>query len=621
MKDRLARRVGQRRFAIVRSSRVWRRGVRFEPLENRNLLSALGLLGTALDSVFASPSAHASPTVTNTVPYGDTPAQIRTAYGFNQVTFNGTIAGNGAGQTIAIVDAYGDSTISRDLSTFDTEMGLPAAPSLKIVNQSGGSKLPGNNSGWALETSLDVEWAHAMAPKANLLLVEASSASLGNLLTAVSYASKHADVVSMSWGTSEFSSETSYDSYFSSPGVTFVAASGDSGTPLWPAVSPNVLGVGGTTLTLANSSGTYGSETGWSGSGGGVSQFESQPTYQSASGLVTQSNTNRTSPDVSYNADPNSGVAVYDSISYSGQSGWFQVGGTSAGAPQWAALVAVADQGRQLATTNNTPNPLPNAQASVYSAATTSHSTDFHVIASSNTGYDLVTGLGTPQASTLVQALVAATPMNTVTTTSTTKTGSGSPSTAADPSTVVELILLDLKPPAATGPSFVPLVVTPAPPVAAAASSLVMPAQTPVQFASNSLLTDDPTAVPFKPAKRTTSADGAILPSADTSPVRSAVWLDVESGPMDELWSTLNQTAPSPTDVADAVFATGSSEAIVGMADSIGSFALAETHYSPLTAALGLVAAAVLIEKGSRRQVLPIEGKVTTKTQRHEVQK
>ena len=141
-----------------------------------------------------------------------TPAQIQQAYGFNSITFGG-VAGNGSGETIAIVDAYDDPNIQSDLNTFDTQFGLPAT-TVTRVNETGGTSYPASDStgGWELEESLDVEWAHAMAPGASIMLVEASSASDSDLLAAVKYAAAHANVVSMSWGGGEFSGETAYDS-------------------------------------------------------------------------------------------------------------------------------------------------------------------------------------------------------------------------------------------------------------------------------------------------------------------------------------------------------------------------------------------------------------------------
>ncbi len=290
-----------------------------ERLESRELLSNLQM---------AQPMYRLGPLVINANPPAGsfTPAQIQQAYQFNQVS------DNGSGETIAIVDAYNDPDIQSDLNTFDTEFTLPSA-TVSVVNQTGGSSLPSADStgGWELEESLDVEWAHAMAPGAKILLVEASSADTSDLLTAVSYASQHANVVSMSWGSGEFSGETSYDSDFSAAGVAFVVASGDSGAPAeWPAASPNVLGVGGTSLTL-NSGGGWGSETGWSGSSGGPSAYEKQPSYQV--GVVQTGTTMRATPDVAYDASSTGTYAVYDSDPYEGTSyGWVAVYGTSAGA-------------------------------------------------------------------------------------------------------------------------------------------------------------------------------------------------------------------------------------------------------------------------------------------------
>jgi subtilase family serine protease len=396
-----------------------------EELESRTLLSASTLntlvasphTAVTLDSqanVAVNPNAHgggSGSNVTNPAPLGYTPSQIQNAYGFNQITFNnGATKGDGSGQTIAIVDAYNDPNIQSDLSAFDKQFGLPAA-NLTVVNQSGASKLPQTNASWSLEISLDVQWAHAMAPGAKILLVEANTSSLSNLLSAVSYASQHASVVSMSWGSSEFSSETSYDSYFNKTGVTFVASSGDDGAPpSWPAVSPNVVAVGGSTLTLS-SSGGYVSETGWSGSGGGYSVYEKEPSYQDG----VQSSGVRTNPDLAYNANPGTysnptGFAVYDTVAYSGETGWFDVGGTSAGAPQVSALVAIANQGRALAgkaTLSGVSQTLP----ALYNMS----SSDFHDITSgnngysANAGYDLVTGRGSPIANSVVAALVNAT--------------------------------------------------------------------------------------------------------------------------------------------------------------------------------------------------------------------
>jgi subtilase family serine protease len=264
-----------------------------------------------------------------------------------------------------------------------------------------------SDSGWGLETSLDIEWAHAIAPAADIVLVEGQTSSFSNLFAAVDQAvtTYHAKVVSMSWGAGDFSGETAYDSYFNKSGVTFVASSGDSGSgALYPASSPYVVGVGGTSLPLDANGNLTGAETAWNGSGGGTSLNELEPGYQASYGIASAG---RGVPDVAYDADPNTGVSVYDS-SYNGHAGWFQVGGTSAGAPQWAALVALADQRRPVPLSSNNL-----ASSPVYAAASAGDFRDIvsgtngscGVACSAAAGYDYVTGLGSPVASKLVPYL------------------------------------------------------------------------------------------------------------------------------------------------------------------------------------------------------------------------
>jgi subtilase family serine protease len=300
---------------------------------------------------------------------GNSPANIKAAY---------NLPATGGQGTIAIIDAYDDPNVASDLQTFSTQFALPSA-NLEVHKMS--SSVRGNVN-WGVEISLDVQWAHAIAPNAKILLVEANSASLSDLLSAINYARLRSDVVSisMSWGASEFSGETAYDSYLTSAyGATFYVSSGDSGAGTsWPAVSANVVCVGGTTLTFSN--GVVSSETAWSGSGGGVSTYVPKPAYQANVPYA-----NRAIPDVSYDADPNSGVAVYDSYGY----GWIVVGGTSAGAPQWAAIDSLGLS----VTSQNIYN--------VYSQAST-YPADFRDITSGSNGYsagvgyDLATGVGSP---------------------------------------------------------------------------------------------------------------------------------------------------------------------------------------------------------------------------------
>lgn len=373
-------------------------GFRAERLEDRQLLSA---------DPIAIPATSASPMASSLVPKGLTPAQVRQAYGVNNITFaNGSIVGDGSGQTIAIVVAYDNPYITSDLHVFNQQYGLPDA-SIQIIKQTASMR---TNGGWALETALDVQWAHAIAPGANILLAEAKSDSLTDLMTMVNVARQQPGVVSvsMSWGTNEFAAERNYNSTFTTPlghqGVTFVAASGDDGSWLgasFPAISPNVLGVGGTQLWVSPD-GTYLGETAWSGSGGGFSKFQAEPAYQRSA----QSTGLRTSPDVSWNAAVSSGVSVYSTLSDSGPGGWFAVGGTSAGTPAWAAVIAIANQGRAAYGLGS----LAGAQSVLY-ALPGSAFRDITVGRngySAGAGYDLVTGLGSPYVDRVVAGLATA---------------------------------------------------------------------------------------------------------------------------------------------------------------------------------------------------------------------
>ena len=331
---------------------------------------------------------------------GLTPTQVTHAYGLDALRFTDTsgvtVKGDGTGQTIALVEAYHSATLAADLHVFDQAYGL-ADPALSVINLAGTA----SDSGWADETALDVEWAHAIAPGANILVVEAKSESVDDLIAAVDVA-RHApgvSVVSMSWGTSEFAGETLYDGHFTTPaghqGVTFVASSGDGGSTSgaeWPAASPNVLSVGGTTLTL-DASGGIASETYWADGGGGYSRYEPEPTYQA----TIQSTGRRSTPDVAFVADPGTGVSIYSTASTSGARGgyaasWQTVGGTSLGAPAWAAIVAIVDQGLSLAGTASLDGATQTIPA-LYALAAAS-SSDFNVVGTTSTTGSGSGGLG-----------------------------------------------------------------------------------------------------------------------------------------------------------------------------------------------------------------------------------
>jgi subtilase family serine protease len=400
-----------------------RLGLSFERLEDR---AVPALMHPTF--VHQDPHSGLHPFATSS-PTGEAPATIRHAYGADAVTF-GSLTGDGSGQTIAIVDAFDLPTAASDLAAFDAFYGLAAPPTFKKVNQTGGTSLPAADArgGWGVEIALDIEWAHAVAPKANILLVEANSASDTNLYTVVDTARNSAGVtaVSMSWGGDESSADSANDDHFTTPSghgsVTFLASSGDNGAYSdtgstikivgYPAVSPNVVGVGGTFLTTGTG-GSYVSESGWSngtssntqgGSGGGISKYFGQPSYQA--GVVTQSSTFRTVPDVAFDADPNSGASIYDTYDNGSSTPWDQVGGTSLAAPMWAGVIAVANQGRALnglGSLDGRADTLPKLYALP--------STDFHDVTTGNNGYaagagyDLVTGRGSPVVNKLVADL------------------------------------------------------------------------------------------------------------------------------------------------------------------------------------------------------------------------
>jgi subtilase family serine protease len=323
------------------------------------------------------------------------PSQIRHAYGIDSLT------ATGANQTIAIVDAYGSPTIAKDLSTFCTQFGLPPA---NLTIKSYGKS---TDAGWALETSLDVEWAHALAPGAPILLEEAASANFSDLFAAINDATSKqgTKVVSMSWVTGDFAGELSYDFNFNSSGIVYLASSGDSGSVVgYPATSPYVTAVGGTSLPLDTLGNLTGAETAWSGSGGGISSYEAEPIYQ-LNYNISNTHNMRETPDVAFDGDPATGVAVYDSTPYSGSSGWSQIGGTSVGSPCWAGIIALADQSAStpLSSNNLSSSPLYNAaNISIYA----SNYRDIKAPAPpAGVGYDTVTGLGSPLANKLVPYL------------------------------------------------------------------------------------------------------------------------------------------------------------------------------------------------------------------------
>jgi hypothetical protein len=379
-----------------------------------------------------------------------TPAQVRHAYGVDQITFPGpggtTVTGDGSGQTIAIVEEGVDPTIEADLHTFDQFFKIPDPPSFQVVYQDGATNPDPDTVG---ETALDVDWTHAIAPGASIVVYDAAYdpsdlfLSFLNLLGAMHQASTlpGVSVVTLSYGIPESTlfgagiDQQQLDSGFTTPGVTFLASSGDHGIfgnggsqviANYPAASPNVVSVGGTTLTI-DPAGDYpgtgsSGEVGWgdgsmsgsgAGSGGGLSNSEPEPIWQT--GVVPSDldpSGARAVPDVALDSGSAQSFDLFTStpgrLANKDASGWLGYLGTSAGAPVWAGLIAIADQGRVLA--GGTPlTGYSQTLPTLYSLA----ASDFHDIVSGNNGYsagpgyDLVTGLGTPIANRLVPDLAA----------------------------------------------------------------------------------------------------------------------------------------------------------------------------------------------------------------------
>jgi len=315
---------------------------------------------------------------------------------------------NGARQTIAIVDAYGDPTAAADLATYRSTMNLPAiatsncslsstSPCFVKVNQNGvAGSYPQANGGWAQEISLDLDMASAICPNCNILLVEASSASFTNLGTSVNTAAGLGAVaISNSYGSSGDASDASFGTYYNHPGIAVTASTGDSGYGVgYPATSDFTVAVGGTTLSQ-DGSGRGWSESAWSGAGSGCSTYQTRPTWQPAVGNDACSGM-RAIADVSADADPNTGVAVYDSYSYGGASGWLQFGGTSVSSPIIASVYALAKGAGASWSGNPASVPYTNSTALYDATGGSNGSCTPSVLCTGGTGWDGPTGLGTP---------------------------------------------------------------------------------------------------------------------------------------------------------------------------------------------------------------------------------
>jgi kumamolisin len=330
-------------------------------------------------------------------PGGETPASLGCVYGLVSSPLSGcpiatsTSLPTGGSGVIVIVDAYDYPSAAADLAAFSTEFGLPQA-SFTVQYASGRKPTNGCRSGWQGEEALDIEWAHAMAPNAAIVLMEASSANNSALYQAVqaanSYIASHGGKgeVSMSWGGGETSSETSSDSNFKQSGIVYFASSGDSPGVIYPSSSPYVVSAGGTQVNRSN--GNYTNQTAWSSGGGGASKYEARPSFQNAIQSIV--GTKRGTPDLSFDSSGGSPVAVYNSNCY---GGWLQVYGTSVASPSLAGIINAAGQ---FNSSSNAENTLiySNMGYSSYFTDITSGSCGTH---SAATGWDFCTGVGVDQ--------------------------------------------------------------------------------------------------------------------------------------------------------------------------------------------------------------------------------
>lgn len=340
-----------------------------------------------------------APNAISKTPTGLSPAKMLSAYG---------LSGKASGATpqiIAIVDAYDHPNIASDLSVYSSKFNIPNLPTctkaiasstkpcFQKVNQLGQTKnYPASNPSWALEIALDVEAAHAICQNCSILLVEANGATYEDLTAAIDRAVMlGAKYVSNSWGSIEFPGQSAFDYHFQKPGVVFTFSAGDSGYGVqYPASSPYVTAVGGTTLLL-NSDGSYNQEIAWSGTGSGCSAFSLKPAFQIDSLCI-----NRTVADVSAVADPNTGMAVYTSVPFNGQKGWMQIGGTSLAAPIIAATYALAHD----VPSNTMGNALPYTRPATAFHDVVSGTNGFcegSYLCQALAGFDGPTGLGTPK--------------------------------------------------------------------------------------------------------------------------------------------------------------------------------------------------------------------------------
>ena len=328
---------------------------------------------------------------------------------------------SGGSQSIAIVDAFDDPNAASDLAYFSAQFGLPFHTEKFKVIYAQGTQPPGVDptGGWELEEALDIEYAHAMAPEATIYLVEAKDNSFGNLFGAVLIAANlvrcgnaiscPSDAsgkgeVSISWGGGEFSIEADFDWVFTAKNVVYLAGAGDAPGPIYPSASPNVISVGGTSTARSLATGNLIQEIAWSDAGGGLSLYELAPSYQSGIAMIAQGF--RALPDVSADANPNTGYWEYDTFPLAGFSDspkWLIVGGTSASTPLWAGILNAAStaSGHFAASTREELTMMYSENyaqggSSLGFQDITYGACNYYSSSFSGQGYDLCTGLGSP---------------------------------------------------------------------------------------------------------------------------------------------------------------------------------------------------------------------------------
>jgi len=345
--------------------------------------------GTNANTIGFAKNNDATPSTYSYPGNGYTPSNICTAYGITKIPANL----RGAGQTITLIEAYGSPTIQSDLAYFCDTFGLPKTK-LQVIYTEGHPPTKFKND-WRSEIALDAEWAHVIAPGATIQVV---TSGVGDCFAALEYAEANLNptIISMSWGSPEWSQEKSFDDDFTNSQIAYFAATGDTrGERDYPAISPNVTAVGGTSLTMQSNS--VSGESAWASGGGGVSKYEAVPYYQMAANLGAF----REIPDVSAVADPYTGVAVYLTDN-TGQGGWMTVGGTSLATPIWAALQACRDSGNQ---------PLPMTQLLYITQRYIGGSWPLQDVTTGRNaysavmGYDMATGLGVPRLASQVVSL------------------------------------------------------------------------------------------------------------------------------------------------------------------------------------------------------------------------